>query len=223
MKWAYRNITLLGTSHIADDSIKEIQSFIKEDMPDIVALELDEGRLNSLLTNPKKPRMLDLIRGLGIGGFLFYAVAESLQNSLGDQVGIKPGSEMKAAYEAALGKASVALIDRDIRITLRRFSRRFRKRELLTMAGDFVRGLFKKNEFEIDISKVPSEGQISFMVDHIRKKYPSIYGVLIAERDRHMAEKLINMAIQHPDKKILAVVGAGHVVGMQKYLKENFI
>ena len=47
-----------------------------------------------------------------------------IQRRIGLDVGVEPGAEMKAAVEAAEERGiAVALIDRDIRITLQRFWR----------------------------------------------------------------------------------------------------
>ena len=67
----YRNLTLIGTSHIASESIKEVEKTIKNLQPKIVALELDRIRAHALLSNKKRRIRLKDIREIGGKGFLF--------------------------------------------------------------------------------------------------------------------------------------------------------
>ena len=221
-----RNIHIIGTSHIAKDSVKKVKESFDILKPDILALELDPGRAYSLENNIKRPKNLILLKNLGLMGFLFFLFGEFLQKNLGKIVNIKPGAEMLTALKTARNKnIAIALIDRDIRITLRRFSKYFRKRELLKIIMDMIFGAFKKNSLgDVDLSKVPADNIIEIVLEQTKKRYPSLYKVLIEERDIYMARNLIHISENNPDKKIMAVVGAGHLNGMLNYMhKENFI
>ena len=44
----YKNLYVLGTSHISIDSINQVTSFIEENKPEIIAIELDRRRLQAL-------------------------------------------------------------------------------------------------------------------------------------------------------------------------------
>ena len=141
----HRNIYLIGTSHIAKYSVKKVTQTIIDEKPEIVALELDNGRAYALQHNLKRPKNLLLLKSLGIAGFIFYSFGELVQKKLGKIVNIQPGSEMLVAMKtAAKVKSKVALIDRDIQITLRRFSKHFKKSEILRIFLDLVSGVFKK-------------------------------------------------------------------------------
>ena len=50
----YNNITMIGTSHIAKESVSEVKNYIIKEKPDIIALELDRPRLAALLNKKKK-------------------------------------------------------------------------------------------------------------------------------------------------------------------------
>ena len=45
----HKNITIIGTSHIARESINEVKDQIENNQPDIIALELDPKRAYALL------------------------------------------------------------------------------------------------------------------------------------------------------------------------------
>ena len=115
------NITILGTSHIAKESINEIKKAILEDKPDIVAVELDIQRATALLQKTKNKVNLRIITQIGVQGYVFVKIGQYLQQKLGKMAGVAPGSEMKTAIELAhKQKLEVALIDQPIQITLKK-------------------------------------------------------------------------------------------------------
>jgi pheromone shutdown-related protein TraB len=50
---------------------------------------------------------------------------------------------------------------------------------------------------------------------------PELYAALISERDRYMAAKLRDQNLQHAGRKVLVVVGAGHLEGLHAQLSEG--
>ncbi len=220
------NLTIIGTSHIAKQSIKEIQTHIKANMPDIIAVELDVGRAKSLFEQKKSSLSLSLIPIIGLKGFLFAAIGKIVQQKLGNAVGVSPGEDMKTAIiEAKKHKLKIALIDQPIQITLRNFSKALTWKERFRFLGDIITGIFTKNKGlkkygldNFDLRKVPADKAIKTMMKYLEDRYPSIYKVLVADRNRYMVRQLVGLMCKHPDKKILAVVGAGHKSGMEKLL-----
>ncbi len=221
------NITLIGTSHIARESIKKVTSTINESKPDIVAVELDPQRYYALMHEKKKTRLsLYNIGRIGFKGFLFAVIGSWVSNKLGRMVGVEPGDEMKAAIKAAKkNKIKIALIDQDIELTLSRFSRYFTWKERWRFIGDIFTGMFfRKGEMKkyglekFDLSKVPPEVVIEKLMGVMKKRYPSLYRVLVDERNRVMADRLKTMLMQNPAVKIVAVVGAGHINGIRDIL-----
>lgn len=215
----YKNLTVIGTSHIATQSIEAIRASFADAQPVAVALELDRARLHSLLENKQtsKLRMSD-VKALGVGGFLFAWFGSYVQKKLGNQVGVSPGSDMLAALTLARKhKLPVHLVDQDVRVTLRRLSKAITFREIMRFIGDMFSGLlFKKNDLKkygiekLDLSKVPEQDLIDKMTLELKKKYPSLHKVLIEERNEYMASRLARLIHIYLDKPVLAVVGAGH-------------
>ncbi len=214
-----KNIFILGTSHVAEQSVNQVNKNFEEIDPDIVAIELDKNRLYALQHNVKRPKNLELLRQLGMGGFLFYLFGEFAQQKIGKILRINPGAEMLAAFKiASKNKKKIALIDRDIQLTLRRFSKHFKFRELIRL----IFSLFKKTpkKQKIDLKKVPTDELVEFAISELKNNFPSMYMVLVHERDIYMAKKLVSLSIIYPEKKILAVVGAGHVKGMSSHIEK---
>ena len=110
----YKNLAIIGTSHIAKQSLEEVEKAIVEGKPDIIALELDNKRLYSLFKKPGKLRFYDIKR-VGIKGFIFSIIGAWAEKKLGSMVGVPPGSEMKKAVRLAREhNIKLALIDQDI-------------------------------------------------------------------------------------------------------------
>ena len=57
----YKNLILIGTSHIAKESLREVARVIEKEKPDIVAIELDRRRFYALTQKTKrKPTVKDI-------------------------------------------------------------------------------------------------------------------------------------------------------------------
>ena len=209
----FKNLKIIGTSHIALQSVKEVEKIIIKEEPDIVALELDKKRLGALLSDkkPEKIRVKDIKR-VGFKGWLFSVIGAWVEKKLGDQVGVSPGSDMLAAFKAARKvKARIALIDQDIEVTLKHFSKELSWKEKWRFLVDIVKGvIFRKTEIGFDLSTVPTQATISKLVKKVKKRYPNIYKVLITERNDVMAQNLTSLLIKFPEEKIIAIIGAGH-------------
>lgn len=205
-------LTIIGTSHIAAQSLEEIREAIEKGKPDIIALELDRKRLPSLMARKSgKIRASDIFK-VGLKGYLFASFGSWAEKKLGESVGIKPGAEMKLAVQIAhKKKIPIALIDQDIEITLRELSRAITWREKFRFLWDIIKGVAKgKPEFSFDLRTVPSEELIGKMVERIRVRFPHVYRVLIIDRNRVMIGNLRRLLSKNPEKNVLAIVGAGH-------------
>jgi pheromone shutdown-related protein TraB len=218
----YKHLTIIGTSHIAASSIREIEKEFSRSSPDIIAVELDRNRLEALLHNHKPNYSPRLILQIGVTGYLFALIGGALQKKLGNLVGINPGSEMlKAATLARDNQKKLALIDQDVRVTLRRLSQLFTFREKLRVILDMFRSPFDK-KLQIDLRGVPGKEVIRTVLKILKSRYPGLYQALIGERNHHMALKLAHIMHSHPDAKILAVVGAGHEEELAELVADKY-
>lgn len=219
-------MNILGTSHIAQQSIREIKKAFSEFQPQIVAVELDSQRAFALIHEEKSRLNLSAVFQIGLKGYLFAKIGQYLQQKLGQSVGVSPGSEMKTAIELAQkDKLQLELIDQPIQITLKRFSKTFSWKEKFQFIKDIFQGLlFPKKQLkklgldQFDLSHVPEKELIVKMVAELKKSYPNVYKTLVEERNHYMVKRLVKLQKDNPDKKILAIVGAGHVAGMKELL-----
>lgn len=223
------NLKIIGTSHVAKESIKEVKDYIEEHHPDMVAIELDKSRLYSLLYNQKSSTSVAAIARVGLKGYIFALLGGYISRKVGRSMGVLPGEEMKQAYKLARKhEIDVYLIDQQIDKTLNRFSQKLSWRERWNFVVDFFRGIFffkreaRRFGFDTwDLSKVPGDELIKQILRRIRVRYPNIYQVLIEERNQVMSQKLRRFMELNPNKKVLAVVGAGHKEGMLKILQNS--
>ncbi|MFH0868555.1 MAG: TraB family protein [Candidatus Woesearchaeota archaeon] len=217
----YKNLTIIGTSHIAKQSLDDVEKEIEGKKPDIIALELDKRRLYSLFRKPGKIRLYD-IRRIGLKGFIFSLIGAWAEKKLGEMVGVAPGSEMKKAVKLARKyDIKIALIDQDIEITLKRFSKSLTWKEKWNFVVDIVKAFFtKKKALEFDLTKVPDQKIIKKLIGQVKKRYPNIYKVLIEERNNVMAGNLNKIMETYPEKKILAIIGAGHEEDILELIKK---
>lgn len=226
----YKNLNIIGTSHIAKQSIDSVKNTILNEKPDIVALELDKNRFYGLMHNKKRKLSIADIPKIGFKGFLFSWIGSIIQKKLGEYVGVAPGSEMKTAIRLAKKqKARIALIDQNIEITLKRFSKALTWKEKWNLLVDIFKGVvLRKNELKelniekFDLTKVPSQEIIRKLINKMRERYPNICRVLIDERNKIMARNLSYLMKEHPEKNILAVVGAGHEEEIIELIKKDF-
>ena len=210
----------IGTSHISKESIDKVREKILSEKPDIVAIELDEGRLRALLAGKKKIP-LSAIRQLGLFGFLFQVVGSHFQRELGRQVKQTPGIDMKTAYLAAKKvNAKIFLIDQPIQTTLQKISK-VPLFEKIKFFFSILFGVFSKEKIELDLTKVPAEDMILKLARDFKDEFPNFYGVLVTERDKYISNQILHVGKHFPDKNILVVLGAGHLKGVRRLLIKN--
>ncbi|HLC60437.1 MAG TPA: TraB/GumN family protein [Candidatus Nanoarchaeia archaeon] len=219
----YGNLVFLGTSHIAKQSLDEVKKYIEEEKPDIVAIELDAKRLPALMSKAPRKIRLRAIRQIGIKGFVFSLIGAWAEKKLGKLVGVAPGSEMKQAVQIAKkNNIQIALVDQDIEITLRRLSKTLTWKEKWNFAADILKSIFTKGErIDFDLRTVPEKKIIRRLTSRLKERYPNVHKVLIEERNSVIAGNLRNLVNSNPDKKILAILGAGHVDDVLELVKRS--
>ena len=209
----YKNLVFLGTSHIARQSLDEVKESIEREKPGIIAIELDRARLDALLSKEPRKVSLRIIRKIGLKGFIFSLIGAWAEKKLGNLVGVAPGSEMKQAVKLAKKyNIKIALIDQDIQITLKRFSSSITWKEKWNFLADIVKAFFVRDkELQFDLRTVPEKNIIKKLVRKVKERYPNVYKTLIEERNIVLANNIKKLMGAEPDKKILVIIGAGHV------------
>ena len=217
-----KNIILVGTAHISEDSVKEVRSVIEEYKPDVVAIELCQRRYDAITKKDswdEKP-VTSLLKGNNAYFMLAQTFLSSIQRKLGKEHGVEPGSEMIAAMqEAEKHNVEVALVDRDISVTLKRAWKKMGLREKTRLIWEFLKAMigFDEDELEdLNLEELMDQDMISQLMEEFGKIAPSVSQVLIHERDLYIAKKIKDAS---KNKTVVAVIGAGHLEGIKKHLR----
>ena len=212
-------LTIIGTAHVSSKSIDEVKDKIYEIQPDRVAIELDLGRYTKLkksmmgIEEDESISVTKIIKENKVGLFLVTTVLSYFQSKIGNEVDVAPGSEMIGAIEAAedLG-IPIALIDRDINITLERALNRMSFIDKIKFLYAILTS--DTGDEEIDIEDLKNPEKLDDLLEMFKDEAPDIYDVLVHERDAFLAGSILRI----PEDKVIAVVGAGHQPGINKYL-----
>ena len=215
--------TLLGTAHISRASIDAVRTAIGSGQFDAVAVELDEQR-HKALTQPDALAQLDLvkvIRERKVAPFAANLALAAYQRRLAEQLDVEPGAELKtAALEATSRGLPLQLIDRDVGITFRRILQKLRWWDRMKLIAGLAGGLFADDDVSSDdIERLKEGDMLESSFGEFARDTPSLYATLIDERDQYMAAKLRERT--DGATRVLAVVGAGHLKGMARYLAEE--
>ncbi|MEP7043956.1 MAG: TraB/GumN family protein [Dokdonella sp.] len=213
---------LLGTAHVSRVSADAVRAILERESFDAVAVELCEPRYQSM-RDPDAFRKLDLFQVIrqGKAGLIAANLALSaFQRRLAEQFGIEPGAEMKAAIDGADARAlPIWLIDREIGITLKRAYRSVGFIDRLSIIGGLGASLLTREEVaEDEIEKLKQGDLLGSMFNEFARESPPLYDALIGERDRYMTARLREQAAEGSVKRVLVVIGAGHLAGIEREL-----
>jgi pheromone shutdown-related protein TraB len=215
-----KEIILVGTAHVSRESADLVERVIREERPETVSVELCQSRYQSSTqkTQWQNTDLIKVIKERKASLLLSNLILASFQKRIGKKLGIKPGEEILRAIEAANGvDARLHLADRDIRITLSRLWRSMRLWTKVKLLFQVIASSGEVGELtEEDIEKMKKRDVLEMLLSELGQSLPEVRRVLIDERDQYLAHKIRTS----PGGKTVAVVGAGHVPGIQRYWKE---
>ena len=215
-------VRVLGTAHVSSTSVAAVKEQIEAFKPDIVAVELCASRHSALTSNRRldKEGLLKVVKEGKAPLVMLQSLLAAEQRKMGLDEGEQPGAELLAAVQTAEeANLEVALIDRDIQTTLRRAWKRmkfFEKVKILwSLLGE------EEDEEAPEVSQLlEDQDLLTSLMEELRTFSPGAGSVLIDERDAYLAGKISSLE-QNSDKRILAVVGAGHLKGIEAHLNQS--
>ena len=217
-------ITLLGTAHVSRKSAESVTRMIDSGEYDAVAVELCASRHHAL-SEPEALAQMDLLQVIRQGKAAMVSANLAMgayQQRLAEQYGIEPGAEMRAAMDGSQQHdLPLLLIDREIGTTLKRTAHNLPWWKRFGLFTGLLASLISHEDVEEDeIEKLKDGDMLETAFAEFAHDRQDLYQPLIAERDSYMASKLLQAAEQHTGKSILAVVGAGHLKGIDEQLKQ---
>ncbi|KZX16967.1 TraB/GumN family protein [Methanobrevibacter filiformis] len=213
-------LTIIGTAHVSQESVEEVKNAIYEQQPEVVAIELDRERFERLMNEEAgieeddEISVTDIIKNNKVGLFVASGILTYIQAKIGDDLDVKPGSEMIAAIKAAQEVGSrIALIDRNINITLQRALNKMSWWEKAKFMFSAIFSLFASGD-EVDVEDLKKQDVMEEAMKYFEDASPKAFEVLVKERDAYLAQEILEI----PEDHVIAVVGAGHGPGITRYL-----
>jgi pheromone shutdown-related protein TraB len=212
-----KEVILVGTAHVSKESVQLVSDIIETEKPDTVCVELCDARYQSIRQKDKwlDTDIIKVIKEKKSFLLLSNLLLASFQKRIADKFDIVPGAEMIKAIDAgeAVG-ADIHLADRNIRITLAKTWRAMGLWGKIKLLFQLVLSMGEIGDIsEEDIEKMKQEDVLETLLADVGKSLPVLKDILIDERDQYLTHKIRTA----PGKKIVAVVGAGHVPGIKKY------
>ncbi len=221
-----KKVILLGTAHVSEQSIKDVQNIIEKEQPNTVGVELCEARYKAI-QDSKRWKNLDIIKVIKekkLYLLMSNMILSAFQKKIGENTKIKPGEEMiKAIKLTKKNKLNLELVDRDIQVTLKRAWGSGGYWTKAMLISEFISSLmFTLSTSSKDIEEMKKEDMLDAVFKNLPMRYIKIKDVIITERDQYIAQKIKNIISKvDKNKKIVIIVGAGHLKGIQKYLKSD--
>ncbi len=212
-------ITLIGTAHVSKESVALVEEKIMSREFDCVAVELCPSRYENLKNRSwwQNLDIYEVFKKKKASLLLINLALSAYQRRLADKVGVEAGQEMIRATELALdNKIRLEVVDRDITTTLHRLVTKVSFWQKMKIFSGLIVGVFIGEEVDREqIENLKKGDMLHSVIEEFGESLPQIKNVLIDERDEFMVGKLSMLAksIDAP-KSILAIVGAGHLVGM---------
>lgn len=216
-----KDIYLVGTAHVSKESVEDVRRTIEAVQPDAICIELCEPRLRALIEKGawEKMNIFKVIREKKAIFLLAQLIMSSFYRQLGEKLGVQPGAEMLEGVRLAeKSGAQLILADRKIEITLKRVWGYLKFRHKVKLMVHLMAGIFTSETIDEElIEKIKTQDQLESLMESFTKSFPDIKKRLIDERDIYLSQKIR----QAPGRKVVAIVGAGHIVGIEEHIQSE--
>jgi len=222
---AGKSITVLGTAHVSKASADKVKELLETGAYDGVAIELCPSRYSSMI-DPDSLAKMDLFKVFKEGKASMVIASLALgayQQKMAEEFGIEPGAEMRMAIEQAEAKhCNIHLIDREVGTTLKRVYNNVPWWKKMAIIGGLLGSVVTSEKVsEEEIERLKEGDILETTFSQFAEEAKELYTPLIDERDRYMAAKLEQIVTESDNQSILAVVGAGHLKGIESYLAKD--
>ena len=216
-----KEIYLVKTAHVSKNSVADVDECVNEINPDSICIELDQDRYNKL-TEPEKWRETDIVKVIKnkqVGFLLVNVILASFQKRMAKTMDSSSGAEMLEGIKLANERnINLVLADRSVKTTFARIWNKLSFKEKVHLLTGTIESIFDDEEItEEDLAKLKEADALEAALLDIGKEFPTVKEVLVDERDKYLCEKIRTA----PGKKIVAIIGAAHSIGIGKYLDET--
>ena len=216
-----KEIYLVKTAHVSKTSIEDVDECVNEVNPDSICIELDAQRYDRL-KNPNKWRETDIVEVIKkkqVGFLLVNTILASFQKRMAKSLGTNSGGEMMEGIKLSEERnINLVLADRSIKTTFSRIWNELSLKEKLGLISGIIESIFSDEELsEEDLTKLKEADSLQAALSEISKQFPTVKRILVDERDQYLTEKIRTA----PGKKIVAIIGAAHSIGIEKNLNKE--
>lgn len=212
---------LIGTAHVSKSSAEEVKAVIETELPDSVCIELDKQRYENIMDENKwkDTDIFKVIKEKKTTLLLINLAISSFQKRIAKQFGIEAGQEMIQGIKSAEEHgATLVLADRNIQITFSRIWGNIDAKGKVMLLSSILTGIFSNESItEEELEELKSRNSIDAILSEFTDEFPLLKKPLVDERDQYLAEKIRRA----PGKKVVAVLGAAHIPGVQEEIHKK--
>ncbi len=216
-----KEVYLVGTAHVSKQSVEDVKKTVEIVNPDSICVELCESRYKNITQRDswKKMDIFKVIKDKKAVFLLAQLIMSSFYRRLGKQLDVKPGAEMIEGINLSKKRGmKLVLADRNIEITLKRVWGYLNFWNKLNMASQLFAGLlFTEKIDEEMVEDLKNKDQLENILQTFAKAFPAVKSRLIDERDIYLSQKIKEAS----GKKVVAVVGAGHIPGIVDHIDKT--
>lgn len=221
VKVGEKDVYLVGTAHLSKESVDDVKTTVEQVRPSAICVELCQARYQAMTQadNWSKMDIFKIVRQKKSTFLLAQLIMTSFYRRLGEKLDIQPGAEMLEGIDLAEKTgAELVLADRNIEITLKRIWGYLRFWDKVKLFMQVSLGLFGSEEIDSSmIEELKKQDQLEAVMAEFAGKFPEIKKRLIDERDTYLAQEIRSA----PGNTVVAVVGAGHVPGIIRQVREE--
>jgi pheromone shutdown-related protein TraB len=228
-EYGTKEIIIIGSAHVSKKNIEQVQNIIIDEQPEIIGVELDRNRFRNILEEKENNiKFTDIFKTNNIFLFIITYFLSNYQKKIAKKLNTKAGGEMLSAIKCAkIINSKIALLDRDINITLNKLLKNisFKEKLKILFGGFFLNKKEKEILKNVNINTLlyeveNTENNSKFLEEIMKifsKKFKKLKEILIDERDQFIAYNILKA----PCKKMVVIIGAGHLKGVEKNLNKK--
>ena len=192
-------IKIVGTDHFM--SKEAIEGIIKDENPDIIAVELCGTRFEQF-TGHKLPKQSK-------DNSLIGEISDTIKRKA-EEEGLDYGSDQKTAMFYAIdNEIHLMMVDKDIN-EIRESMSKIPQEEMIYLQNELLKFQQESVKQEVNENEV---------IRKMKSDIPTAYKILVEERDNHIIKELKEAREKYPNKRILAFLGKGHAKTVEDALK----
>ena len=222
LEYQDKEIYLIKTAHVSKNSVSDVDEAFNEINPDSVCIELDKARYDSLMSKDDKWKDQDIVKVIKdgkVGYLMVNIILGSFQKRMAKSLDTKSGGEMMEGIKLANeNHKNLVLSDRSVNTTFGRVWNSLTLIEKSKLLATIISSIFDKEEIsEEELASLKEADALDAALKEVAKEFPNVKKTLVDERDKYLAQKIKTA----PGKKIIAIIGAAHSLGIEKYLNED--